>query len=198
MFNFEEPRHFHECFPGNEMENTHLVAYLAIIDGASSPTPTRCMPEKHHIVPREWMTANIPDFSFQTEDPSNVVYLSVKNKIMALQYLTLFFLDMRDSVVYKALTQTIARRYHLGWYDFWRSPYLEGPLIRFLAEKRSQELKGKKRKYGDEYLSKCLEIYSSEPDKKVAFNRVRDEMGFRFSQRTLLDQFRKRFGGIKT
>lgn len=191
------PRHFDECFPAWIRGDANFVQYLELVDTHSSPKPSQATPEKHHIVPREWLSWRVEGFSFDAEDVDNVVYLSVRNKIIAMERLVLLFLDMHDSTTYKSLTESFARRYHLGWFGFWKSPYLERGMVTFLAEKRKQELKERKRKYSDEFLLRCRGIMEAGGWTDEAFSRVKAETGFEFTRRALEDQLRKRFKKVR-
>jgi hypothetical protein len=111
-----------------------------------------------------------------------------------MQFLAIIFLEMGDSTTYRNLTKTISRRYHVGWYDFWKSPYFDKNMMDFLVEKRIGELSEKKRKYDDEYLLKCKEILDSSNDKNAAFERIKSELGFEFTKRALDEQLKRRFG----
>ena len=190
----ERPIYFEDCFKVGIRNCREFDKYMDIVDNRSSRTPSAKFPEKHHIVPREWLSWRVDGFNFDTEDENNVVYLSVRSKLLAMQCLVLVFLEMGDSTTYRNLTKTVARRYHIGWYDFWKSPYLDKNLFSFLVEKRTDELTGKKKKYDDEYLSKCKEIMESSKDKNEAFERIRTEMGFRYTRRALEEQLKRRFG----
>lgn len=190
-----EPPYFEYCFPEESRSDRNFSLYMALMEKASR-TPTKATPEKHHIVPREWLSWRFPNFNFDTEDESNVVYLSVRDKLLAMQYVVLLVHDYGDSTTYKRLTEAISRRYHLGKYAFWLNPYIDRETMSLLVEKRRQELLGKKKKYSDDYLLKCSEILYSEKDKDVAFRRIQSELGFSFSKRTLFDQLRKRFGRV--
>lgn len=188
------PRFFDDCFHIGIRKCVEFEKYIDIVENRSSVNPSKKFPEKHHIVPREWLSWRVNGFNFVTEDENNVVYLSVRSKIMAMQYLALVFLEMGDSVTYKNITKAISRRYHMKWYDFWKNPYMDRKLVDALVEKRISELNGKKTKYGDEYLSRCMEIMNSEKDKDSAFEKVRSEMGFSFTRRALEEQLKRRFG----
>lgn len=190
-----EPPYFEYCFPEESRSDRNFSLYMGLMERASK-APTKATPEKHHIVPREWLSWRFPNFNFDTEDESNVVYLSVRDKLLAMQYVVLLVHDYGDSTTYRRLTEAVARRYHLGKYEFWKSPYIDREMMGLLVEKRKQELAGKKRKYSDEYLTRCREILLSEGDVDAAFRRIQSELGFSFSKRTLFDQLRKRFGHV--
>lgn len=139
------PKHFNMCFPDSIQNDRNYKSYMSIITCHGDPTPSKMKPEKHHIIPREWLTETFSDFSFDNEDPSNVVYLSVRDRILALQFLTLIFLEMKNAAVYKKMTDMVARRYHLSKFEFWKNPYLDySGLISLLVEKRKQELENRK------------------------------------------------------
>lgn len=138
------PLHFNECFKKEISTSRYFISYMNIIDGKSSKILTITTPEKHHIIPREWITWNYSGFDFKTEDSNNVVYLSVKDRILALQFLVLIFHEMGDSVTYHKLTKMIARKYHLLWSEFWRSPYLSTHQIAELVNIRNIEIENYK------------------------------------------------------
>lgn len=192
----EKPKYFDDCFQVGIRNCREFNKYVDIVFRHSASSPSQNFPEKHHIVPREWLSWRVNGFNFDTEDENNVVYLSVRSKLMSMQYLTLVFLEMGDSTTYRNLTKTVSRRYHIGWYDFWKSPYLDKNLVEFLVEKRNGELSTKKRKYDDEYLLKCKEILESSKDKDEAFEKIKNEMGFEFTRRALDEQIKRRFGKI--
>ena len=192
-----KPLKFDECFPPEKTKTSNeFKSYMSIVNALSSKTPDKLHPEKHHIVPREWLSWKFEDFSFDNEDPSNVVYLSVKDKLLALLHLILFFLDVGDSVTYRNLTSSVSRRYHLGKFDFWKNPYLDRETIKFLVGKRTQELEMRKMKYSDEFLEKCRNILESSYDLNEGFKNVVEQTGFKFTKRALFEQLRKR-GFIK-
>jgi hypothetical protein len=139
-----KPLHFNECFKKEIITSRYFISYMNIINRKSSKTLTISTPEKHHIIPREWITWNYSGFDFNTEDCNNVVYLSVKDRILALQFLVLIFHEMGDSITYQKLTKMIARKYHLLWSDFWRSPYLSIQQIDELVNIRNDEIKNYK------------------------------------------------------
>lgn len=183
-----KPRHFDECFTTRIKSGRNFATYAAILrTGAAAPSESR--PEKHHIVPREWLSMNADGFRFDAEDPSNVTYLSVRNKILAMVQLAVIFLETGDSRTYAKLTETISRRYHLGRYEYWKNPFMDRETVSFLAEKRMQELCSRKRKYSDDYLGKCHEIYMNSGK---SFEAVVRETGFPCSERSLLRNFRER------
>ena len=139
-----KPLHFDECFKKDVTTSRYFISYMNIIEKKSSKTLTNETPEKHHIIPREWITWNYSGFEFKTEDCNNVVYLSVKDRILALQFLVLIFHEMGDSVTYHKLTKMISRKYHLVWSEFWRSPYLSSQQIDVLVGVRNNEIKSYK------------------------------------------------------
>lgn len=139
------PEHFETCFPRSMWNDKMFINYIRLITLNHSKTPTLDKPEKHHIVPREWLSWNVDDFNFWTEDRNNVVYLSVKDKILALQYLCIIFLEMHDGTTYKGLSDSFARRYHLKKFQFWRDPYSLTPeMVSHFEKVRCNELKNKK------------------------------------------------------
>ena len=183
-----KPRHFDRCFTEKMRSSADFRAYAEILKtGADEPSERR--PEKHHVVPREWLSLNVDGFRFGTEDPSNVTYLSVRNKLLAMVRLAVLFLEAGDSRTYSALAGTVSRRYHLGRGEFWRNPFLDGDTVSRLVETRSRELLSRKRKYTDEYLRRCHGIYM---DSGKSFDSVVAETGFPGSERALLRNFRER------
>lgn len=134
------PEHFHDCFPKNMESNQNFKRYMSLIANKACRTSTQETPEKHHIVPREWLTWNIRGFSASSEDTNNVVYLSVRDKLLSYLFLCLFFLDKVDSKTYNKLTKTVARRYNLIWSDFWSNPYLSSEIFNKLVNERKLKL----------------------------------------------------------
>lgn len=193
----EKPKYFDICFPLKERTNQYFIRYVDILK-TSKTEKDETHVEKHHIVPREWLSFNVDGFCFDNEDQNNIVYLSVRNKILAFQYLVLFFLEVKDSETYRRLTETISRRYHLRWYEFWKNPYIDINAVILLSEKREQELKSRKKKYSDDYLRKCLEILKHEQNEDIAFKRIQNELGFKHTVETLLKNLNSRFGNPKS
>ena len=111
-----------------------------------------------------------------------------------MQCLALMFLGAGDSVVYREITKTISRRYHLAWGEFWKSPYLDCDTVDCLVERRTAELKNRKVRYDGRYLLECREIMASTTDVEEAFAKVKDRLGFKFSRAALEEQLRRRFG----
>ena len=182
------PQHFDRCFTEGMRSSANFRAYAEILKtGADRPSKSR--PERHHIVPREWLSLNVDGFRFGTEDPSNVTYLSVGNRLLAMVRLAVIFLEAGDSRTYAAIAGTVSRRYHLGRGEFWRNPFLDGDTVSRLAERRSRELLSRKRKHSDEYLRRCHEAYL---ECGRSFDRVVEETGFPGSERALLRNFRER------
>ena len=187
----EKPPKFDECFSA-AAGSSELAAYMAILEARAARRPDASHPEKHHIVPREWLSRRFQDFSFWTEDPRNVVYLSVDDKLAAMQHLVLVFLDMRDSVTYGSLVGSMSRRYHIPKGEFWRNPYLDPAARRILSERRRRELSQRKTKYSDEFLERCRDVLLSSESSAEGFGRVAEETGFPFTKRALVEQLRKR------
>ena len=179
------PRHFAECFSAAQ-GGRDLAAYMRIVGSRSAPKPDGGHPEKHHIVPREWLSARTEGFSFAAEDPANVVYLSAKDRLLALRLLAVIFLGMKDGETYSALVGTISRRYGLPRAELWRNPYMDGMDLDALASARDAGIRGRKTKYAAEYLEECRRVY-----REGGFAAVRERMGYAFTERALLEQFRR-------
>ena len=139
------PKYFEACFPQTHWNDRIFRDYIKIISDGSIVSST-ANPEKHHIVPREWLTWNNENFRFETEDKNNVVYLSVKSKLVAMIFLAIIFKDLEDGTTYKNICNAIGRRYHLQKFQVWQDPYkyLSKTWIEFLVDQRTKDILLKK------------------------------------------------------
>lgn len=139
------PKHFEICFPRTHWNDRIFRNYVKLVSGGSA-TPTAQTPEKHHIVPREWLTWNDAAFNFDTEDKNNVIYLSVRDKLIAMLFLAIIFKDLEDGTTYRNICDAIGRRYHLQKFQVWQDPYkyFSRTWLDFLADRRVKDNMNKK------------------------------------------------------
>jgi hypothetical protein len=188
----KKPSKFDECFrTESSVAGSYLPQYWKIIENRSSEKPTPEKPEKHHIVPREWLSLNVEGFNFSTEDPANVVYLSFRDKLLAMSLLAGMFASLRYSREYRLITDSISRRYGVQRETVWMNPFFTDAEIDKMLGSRKPSVSGRKMKYDTKFLERCKEVYDSVENKEEAFERVR-KMGFRFTRRAFLDQLKKR------
>jgi len=190
--NAESP-YLKEFLEGDVAGSTEFRQYSKVIEG-SSKRRSPDFPEKHHVVPREWLKLNIPGFTERTEDRGNVVWLSVEGKLLAMQLTAAILLLKRDSRSYASVIASMSRRYGFERGELWKNPYFGKDVFDRKVRLRECALSGRKLKYSDGYLEECLKTWNSTDDKDAAFAEIRDRLGFGHTKTALLYNLRKRFG----
>lgn len=68
-----------------------------------------------------------------------MVYLSTRDRVVALQCLLVMFKDMGDSRTYSRLVKSMSRRYGIPYGRLWSDPYLTRDMVDCMSERRDSE-----------------------------------------------------------